>query len=104
MKFDRRCHWAPTVNVMIGLLVARKKSGVTSAVLVSGAEVSRNIRQATDRRATVIKSGLAHHSKMRDMPLAKVETLLSGIRSLFGKLLGYGTLVFKGSGGTRRDV
>jgi len=53
----------------------------------------------TDRRI-VIKSGLLTTS-VREMPLAKVETLRIE-RSLFGKLLGYGTLVFKGSGGTRR--
>src|SRR5262249_48657360 len=53
----------------------------------------------TDRRI-LIKSGLIT-TRLRDMPLAKVEALLMEQR-LFGKLFGYGTLVFKGSGGTRR--
>ncbi len=53
----------------------------------------------TDRRI-LIKSGLLT-TQLREMPLAKVEALLMR-QGLFGKLFGYGTLVFKGSGGTRR--
>ncbi|MBI1916231.1 MAG: PH domain-containing protein [Planctomycetes bacterium] len=53
----------------------------------------------TDRRI-VIKSGLIT-TQLREMPLAKVEALLME-QGLFGKLFGYGTLVFKGTGGTRR--
>lgn len=53
----------------------------------------------TDRRI-LIKSGLLTTS-LREMPLGKVEALLMQ-QGLFGKIFGYGTLVFKGSGGTRR--
>ena len=53
----------------------------------------------TDRRI-VIKSGFLT-TRVREMPLSKVEALLIE-RSLFGKMLGYGTVIFKGSGGTRR--
>jgi uncharacterized membrane protein YdbT with pleckstrin-like domain len=53
----------------------------------------------TDRRI-LIKSGLLA-TELREMPLAKVEALLMQ-QGLFGKIFGYGTLVFKGSGGTRR--
>ena len=53
----------------------------------------------TDRRI-LIKAGLIT-TQLREMPLAKVEAL-SMFQRLFGKLFGYGTLVFKGSGGTRR--
>ncbi|HLW68009.1 MAG TPA: PH domain-containing protein [Gemmataceae bacterium] len=54
----------------------------------------------TDKRI-LIKSGLLT-TQLREMPLGKVEAL-SMEQSLFGKLFGYGTLVFKGSGGTRRE-
>jgi hypothetical protein len=37
---------------------------------------------------------------LEEMPLTKVEALLVEQR-LFGKLFGCGTLVFKGSGGTK---
>lgn len=53
----------------------------------------------TDRRI-VIRSGILT-TRLREMPLAKVEALLLK-QSVFGRLFGYGTLVFKGSGGTRR--
>lgn len=53
----------------------------------------------TDRRI-LIKTGLLS-TQLREMPLAKVENLAFH-QGLFGKILGYGTLVFKGSGGTRR--
>ncbi len=53
----------------------------------------------TDRRI-LIKSGLIT-TELREMPLAKVEALLMQ-QDLFGKIFGYGTLVFKDSGGTRR--
>lgn len=53
----------------------------------------------TDRRI-LIKSGLLT-TTLREMPLGKVEALLMQ-QGLFGKLFGYGTLVFKGSGGTCR--
>jgi uncharacterized membrane protein YdbT with pleckstrin-like domain len=54
----------------------------------------------TDRRI-LIKSGLLT-TQLREMPLGKVEALLMQ-QGVFGKLFGYGTLVFKGSGGTRRS-
>jgi uncharacterized membrane protein YdbT with pleckstrin-like domain len=54
----------------------------------------------TDRRI-LIKSGLLT-TRLREMPLGKVEALLMQ-QGIFGKLFGYGTLVFKGSGGTRRS-
>lgn len=54
----------------------------------------------TDRRI-LIKSGLIT-TRLREMPLAKVEALLME-QGLFGKIFGYGTLIFKGSGGTRRE-
>jgi uncharacterized membrane protein YdbT with pleckstrin-like domain len=53
----------------------------------------------TDRRI-LIKAGFIT-TQLREMPLAKVEAL-SMFQGLFGKIFGYGTLVFKGSGGTRR--
>ncbi len=53
----------------------------------------------TDRRI-LIKSGLLT-IQLQEMPLGKVEAL-SMQQGLFGKMFGYGTLVFKGSGGTRR--
>lgn len=53
----------------------------------------------TDRRIC-IRSGVLT-KKLREMPLSKVEALLLE-QSLFGRLFGYGTLVFNGSGGTRR--
>ena len=53
----------------------------------------------TDRRI-LIKSGLlATH--LREMPLAQVEALFMR-QGLFGKIFGYGTVVFSGSGGTKR--
>ena len=54
---------------------------------------------STDKRI-LIKSGLLV-TQLREMPLAKVEALLV-TQGVFGKLFGYGTLVFKGSGGTKR--
>jgi len=53
----------------------------------------------TDRRI-LIKSGLLT-TQLREMPLGKIEALLMQ-QGLFGKLFGYETLDFKGSGGTRR--
>jgi membrane protein YdbS with pleckstrin-like domain len=53
----------------------------------------------TDRRI-LIKSGWLT-TQLREMPLGKVEALFMK-QGLFGKIFGYGTLVFKGSGGTRR--
>ncbi len=54
----------------------------------------------TDRRI-LIKSGLLS-TRLREMPLGKVESLMVQ-QGLFGRLFGYGTLVFRGSGGTRRS-
>jgi hypothetical protein len=54
----------------------------------------------TDRRV-LIKTGLLT-TRLREMPLAKVEALVMK-QGLFGKLFGYGTVVLKGSGGTRRE-
>lgn len=48
----------------------------------------------------MIKSGLLT-TYLREMPLGKVEALLMR-QGVFGKLFGYGTLIFKGSGGTHR--
>lgn len=53
----------------------------------------------TDRRL-LIKSGLIT-TRLAEMPLTKIEDLLIE-QGLFGKLFGYGTVVFKGSGGTVR--
>jgi uncharacterized membrane protein YdbT with pleckstrin-like domain len=53
----------------------------------------------TDRRI-LIKSGWLS-TQLREMPLGKVEAL-NLRQGLFGKLFGYGTVLFKGSGGTRR--
>src|SRR5262249_12320363 len=52
------------------------------------------------QRRDCTQSGLLT-TQVREMPLGKVEALLMR-QGLIGKLLGYGTLVFKGSGGTRR--
>ena len=68
-------------------------------VLIRVVEQLTTEYSCTDRRI-VIKSGLLT-VRVREMPLAKVEALLIE-HTLFGRLLGYGTLVFKGSGGTLR--
>jgi membrane protein YdbS with pleckstrin-like domain len=70
-----------TEIVALSLLVARLTTKVS----------------CTDRRI-FIKSGLLM-TRLRDMPLGKVEALLMQ-QGLLGKILGYGTVVFKGSGGT----
>ena len=53
----------------------------------------------TDRRI-LIKSGFLT-TQLREMPLGKVEASVMR-QGPFGKIFGFGTLVFKGSGGTRR--
>jgi uncharacterized membrane protein YdbT with pleckstrin-like domain len=68
-------------------------------VLVLLVQRSTTEFSCTDRRL-LIKSGL-FTIQLREMPLAKVETLVMQ-QGLFGKIFGFGTLVFKGSGGTRR--
>jgi membrane protein YdbS with pleckstrin-like domain len=52
-------------------------------------------------RWVLIKTGLLT-TQLREMPLAKVEALVMR-QGPFGKLFGYGTVVLKGSGGTRRE-
>ena len=82
--------------------------GVVGLITFVGAAViivSRLIERATTEYACTthrihIKSGVLT-TQLREMPLAKVEALLME-QPLFGRLVGYGTLVFKGSGGTRR--
>jgi uncharacterized membrane protein YdbT with pleckstrin-like domain len=82
-----------TLAVLPGAILA----GV--AVLALWVERQTTEFSCTDRRI-LIKAGLLTTS-LREMPLAKVEALVLE-QGLFGKLFGYGTLVFKGSGGTRR--
>jgi hypothetical protein len=69
------------------------------AVLATLLEYLTTEFSCTDRRI-LIKSGF-FTTTLREMPLPKVEALLME-QGLLGKLFGYGTLVFKGSGGTRR--
>src|SRR5207248_83791 len=71
------------VCAVIGFLVERKSTEFS----------------CTDRRI-LIKSGLIT-TRLREMPLAKVEPLRMD-QGLLGKIFGYGTLIFKGSGGTQR--
>lgn len=80
----------------IGLCTFAAATGYTLIQLVEHLTTEYS---CTDRRI-VIKSGLLT-TRVREMPLAKVEALLIE-RTLFGRIFGYGTLVFKGSGGTRR--
>ena len=86
---------APALSA-IGLVVFLV---VTPLVLIRLVEQLTTEYSCTDRRI-VIKSGLLT-VWVREMPLTKVEALRIE-HTLFGRLIGYGTLVFKGSGGTRR--
>jgi uncharacterized membrane protein YdbT with pleckstrin-like domain len=107
----------PGIFVVAGLLlllagiiagergIAIALSGIALAILAGviglGLLVERLTTEfsCTDRRI-LIKSGLIT-TRLREMPLPKVEALLME-QGLFGKIFGYGSLVFKGSGGTRR--
>lgn len=95
---------------LVGIIVGG--SGIASAVIgipmvvIAGIGVLKLLIErlttefsCTDRRI-LIKAGLIT-TQLREMPLAKIEALLME-QGLFGKIFGYGTLVFKGSGGTRR--
>jgi uncharacterized membrane protein YdbT with pleckstrin-like domain len=108
---------APSIFAALGLLlcvagiVAGPQGGgfacmgLPMALLAGGAALALLLQtmttefSCTDRRI-LIKSGF-FTTQLREMPLGKVEAL-SMQQGLFGKLFGYGTLVFKGSGGTRR--
>ncbi len=108
---------APGVMAALGLLlslvgiiaggtgVVLAVFGVPMAFIAGVVVLSLLIRRVgteyscTDRRI-LIKAGLVR-TQLRDMPLAKVEALVM-TQGLFGKIFGYGTLIFKGSGGTRR--
>lgn len=79
--------------------------GVPAAIMAGGGILLLWIKRLTTEfsctnRRILIKSGLAT-TRLREMPLAKVEALRLE-QDLFGKLFGYGTLVFNGSGGTKR--
>ncbi len=74
---------------------------VAGGILVLAKVIARHTTEfcCTDKRI-LIKSGFIT-TQLREMPLAKVEALLVQ-QGLLGKVFGWGTLVFKGSGGTRR--
>jgi uncharacterized membrane protein YdbT with pleckstrin-like domain len=82
--------------VIVGLPIALIAGFVVLALLIGRLTTEFS---CTDKRI-LIKSGLIT-TQLRDMPLAKVEALRLE-QGLFGKIFGYGTVVFKGSGGTRR--
>ena len=82
--------------VVVGILIVVFAGFAVLALLVERLTTEYS---CTDRRI-LIKTGLIT-TQLREMPLAKVEALLME-QGLFGKIFGYGTLVFKGSGGTRR--
>lgn len=88
-----------------GQAVAFEAAGVLTFVLAAVVVLVRWVERLTTEYACTdqriyIKSGVLT-TRLREMPLAKVEALLLE-QTLFGRLFGYGTLVFKGSGGTRR--
>lgn len=82
--------------VLVGLPMALIAGIILLSLLV---ERMTTEFSCTDRRI-LIKSGLLT-TQLREMPLGKIEALLMQ-QGLFGKLFGYGTLDFNGSGGTRR--
>jgi uncharacterized membrane protein YdbT with pleckstrin-like domain len=72
---------------------------VVAAAVVAVAAVKRNATEiAVTNRRVIIKTGLAHRRSVEIM-LPKVESI--GITEPFiGRLLGYGSVVIRGSGGT----
>jgi uncharacterized membrane protein YdbT with pleckstrin-like domain len=72
---------------------------VVAAAVVAVAAVKRNATEiAVTNRRVIIKTGLAHRRSVEIM-LPKVESI--GItESFMGRLLGYGSVVIRGSGGT----
>jgi membrane protein YdbS with pleckstrin-like domain len=80
----------------LGVLIALIAGSAALALLV--------LRLTTEVSCTnsriLIKTGWLM-TKLSEMPLAKVEFLLMQ-QGLFAKIFGYGTVVFKGSGGTTR--
>jgi len=72
---------------------------VVAAALVAVAMVKRNATEiAVTNRRVIIKSGLVHRRSVEIM-LPKVESI--GITEPFlGRVLGYGTVVVRGTGGT----
>jgi uncharacterized membrane protein YdbT with pleckstrin-like domain len=72
---------------------------VVAAVLVAAAMVKRNATEiAVTNRRVIIKTGLVQRRSVEIM-LPKVESI--GITEPFlGRMLGYGTVVVRGTGGT----
>jgi uncharacterized membrane protein YdbT with pleckstrin-like domain len=72
---------------------------VVAAAVVAVAMVKRNATEiAVTNRRVIIKTGLAHRRSIEIM-LPKVESI--GITEPFlGRVLGYGTVVVRGTGGT----